>query len=55
MLLENVWGPEYAADTPTLRVHVSHLRQKLGELWGHRLIKTIRGVGYMLVADPKSP
>ena len=27
MILENVWGPEYAEDTQSLRVHVSHLRK----------------------------
>jgi two-component system OmpR family response regulator len=30
----------------TVDVHISHLRQKLGEE-GSRLIKTVRGVGYV--------
>ena len=29
MILAHVWGPEYADDTQTLRVHVSNLRKKI--------------------------
>jgi len=29
MILEKVWGPEYAEDAQTLRVHISHLRKKV--------------------------
>jgi len=47
MILENVWGPEYAEDTQTLRVHVSHLRKKIEP---HpsvpRYIVTEPGVGF---------
>ena len=28
-ILTHVWGPEYAQDAPTLRVHMSHLRKKI--------------------------
>ena len=34
----------------TVDVHISHLRQKLGEE-GTRLIKTVRGVGYLFSKD----
>jgi DNA-binding response OmpR family regulator len=34
----------------TVDVHISHLRQKLGEE-GTRLIKTVRGVGYLFTKD----
>ena len=34
----------------TVDVHISHLRQKLGEE-GTRLIKTVRGVGYLFAKD----
>lgn len=47
MILEHVWGPEYAEDTQTLRVHVSHLRKKVEP---HpsvpRYILTEPGVGF---------
>lgn len=29
MLLSQVWGPDYAEDVQTLRVHISHLRKKI--------------------------
>ena len=47
MLLEKVWGPEYVGDTQTLRVHVSHLRQKI-EAPGDvpRYVLTEPGVGF---------
>ena len=34
----------------TVDVHISHLRQKLGEE-GTRLIKTVRGVGYVFAKE----
>jgi two-component system KDP operon response regulator KdpE len=51
MLLGKVWGPEYVEDTQTLRVHVSHLRQKIEPKGGvpHYVI-TEPGVGFRLVA-----
>jgi DNA-binding response OmpR family regulator len=54
-LLELVKGSADEAFDRAIDVQISRLRQKLGEVWGHRLIKTIRGVGYMLVAEPKAP
>jgi DNA-binding response OmpR family regulator len=54
-LLELVKGSADEAFDRAIDVQVSRLRQKLGDAWGHRLIKTIRGVGYMLVAEPKPP
>jgi two-component system, OmpR family, response regulator len=54
-LLELVKGSAEDAFDRAVDVQVSRLRHKLGDVWGHRLIKTIRGVGYMLVADPKPP
>jgi DNA-binding response OmpR family regulator len=38
----------------TVDVHISHLRQKLGDdPRSPRTIKTVRGVGYVLVKDPR--
>lgn len=42
-ILEKVWGYDYFGDTRVVDVHISHLRQKLGN---ERLIETVRGVGY---------
>jgi two-component system OmpR family response regulator len=38
----------------TVDVHISHLRQKLGDEAGRR-IRTVRGVGYVLAPDPSRP
>jgi two-component system, OmpR family, KDP operon response regulator KdpE len=47
MLLESVWGPEYVGDTQTLRVHVSHLRRKIGSPGEvQHYILTEPGVGF---------
>jgi two-component system KDP operon response regulator KdpE len=52
MLLEQVWGPEYETDTQALRVHVSHLRQKIEPAGGvPRYILTEPGVGFRFVGD----
>ena len=46
VLLERVWGFDYAGGTRTVDVHVAQLRRKLGR---PDLIKTIRGSGYKAV------
>jgi two-component system KDP operon response regulator KdpE len=52
MILEQVWGPEWAEDAQTLRVHVSNLRKKIEPRpGGPRYIITEPGVGFRLAAD----
>ena len=47
MILGKVWGPEYAEDAQTLRVHVSHLRKKIEpQSSSPRYILTETGVGF---------
>jgi DNA-binding response OmpR family regulator len=46
-ILSRVWG--YHHDPNLVEVHVSALRRKLGE---PRLLHTVRGLGYVLRADP---
>ena len=43
-LVTGAWGEEYLGDDAALMVHLSHLRQKLGD--ETTLIHTVRGVGY---------
>ena len=46
-LLSEVWGPAYASDTQTLRVHVANLRRKIeSDPGAPRYITTDPGVGY---------
>ena len=48
-LFREVWSTEYTADTRTLDVHISWLRQAIEEdPRNPRILKTIRGVGYRL-------
>lgn len=48
-LFKTVWETDYTGDTRTLDVHISWLRQAIEEDPRHpRLIKTVRGVGYIL-------
>lgn len=47
-LLEAVWGYEYAGETNTVDVYVRFLRIKLDEVYGLKLIETVRGVGYVI-------
>ena len=50
-LLVEVWGPEYADDTPTLRTHIANLRRKIEPTAGApRYIRTDPGVGYRFTA-----
>ena len=50
MLLDDVWGLNYAGDTRTVDVHIRSLRLKLGACG--ELILTVRGVGYKLEEAP---
>ncbi len=50
-LLVEVWGPEYADDTPTLRTHIANLRRKIEPTAASpRYIRTDPGVGYRFTA-----
>jgi two-component system KDP operon response regulator KdpE len=54
MILQQVWGPEWAEDAQTLRVHVSNLRKKIEpHPGGPRYIITEPGVGFRFAdAEP---
>ena len=47
VLLDRVWGTDYLGDGNLIEVHVSALREKLGDRQ-RRLIRTVRGLGYAL-------
>ena len=51
MLLRAVWGDQWASDQHLVEVHVGNLRRKLGDRGSSpRFIRTVRGVGYGMVA-----
>jgi two-component system, OmpR family, response regulator PrrA len=47
-LLELVWGYDFDVDTNVVDVFVGYLRRKLEAAGDHRLIETVRGVGFAL-------
>lgn len=49
MLLESVWGYDYAGFTRTVDTHMRRLRSKLGA--AGECIETVRGVGYRIRED----
>lgn len=50
MILKDVWGPGYGAESNYVRVYTHRLRKKLGDDEG-RILKTVPGIGYQLLAD----
>ena len=52
-LLTKVWGPEYQGDVPYLRVWISRLRHKLEPRTHRSIIRTVKGMGYMLHTAPE--
>lgn len=47
VLLDKIWGYEYAGETRTVDVHIRNLRKKIEEDDNKpKYIKTVRGVGY---------
>ena len=52
MLLREAWGPAHTTETHYLRIHIGHLRQKLGDdPSAPRFIWTEPGVGYRLITE----
>jgi two-component system KDP operon response regulator KdpE len=50
MILRDVWGPEYGAESHYLRVYAHRIRRKLGEP-AEAMLRTHPGIGYQLVGD----
>ncbi|HEX2173982.1 MAG TPA: winged helix-turn-helix domain-containing protein, partial [Dehalococcoidia bacterium] len=46
-IMNRVWGYDYYGDMNVIEVHISSLRDKLGD-HNRQLIRTVRGVGYTL-------
>ena len=47
-LLDRVCGYSYAGETNVIDVYVRYLRTKIDEVFGIKLITTVRGVGYVI-------
>ncbi len=53
MILKDVWGAGYGAESNYVRVYTHRLRKKLGDDDGH-ILRNIPGVGYQLMPDAQS-
>ena len=49
-IMEAVWGSDVIVGDRTIDVHIRKLREKIGDQY----FKTIKGVGYKFVAEPKN-
>ncbi len=47
-LMERVWGYDYMGETNIVDVYIRYLRSKIDDVYGVKLIHTVRGVGYVL-------
>lgn len=47
-LLERVCGYDYMGETNIVDVYVRHLRAKIDEVYGVKMLETVRGVGYVI-------
>jgi len=47
-ILEKVWGYDYYGDTNVIDVYVRYLRSKIDQKYNVDMIKTVRGVGYII-------
>ena len=47
-LLEKVCGYDYIGETNVIDVYIRYLRSKIDDVFGFRMIRTVRGVGYVI-------
>ena len=48
MILSHVWDYSFDPQTNIVDVLVSRLREKIDRPFDHKLLRTVRGVGYVL-------
>ena len=51
MIVEKIWDQSFEGLTNIVDVYIGHLRRKVDEGYSHKLIRTVRGLGYMLDAE----
>ena len=51
ILLEKVCGYDYAGETNVVDVYIRYLRSKIDEAFGVKMIRTVRGVGYVIQSE----
>ena len=51
VLLNKVCGYEYAGETNVVDVYIRYLRSKIDDVFGVKMIRTVRGVGYVIKSE----
>lgn len=51
MIIEHVWDQSFDGITNIVDVYVRHLRSKIDEGTDHKMIRTVRGTGYMIRSE----
>jgi len=51
IISEHVWDPSFDGLTNIVDVYVRHLRNKVDDAPGRKLIRTVRGVGYVITEE----
>jgi heavy metal response regulator len=54
MIIEHVWDQSFDGITNIVDVYVRHLRNKVDDPHEHKLIRTVRGVGYTITSGAES-
>ena len=55
MIMEHVWDQSFQNLTNIVDVYVKHLRTKVDDPFSPKLIRTVRGVGYVLADETFTP
>ena len=51
VLLNKVCGYDYAGETNVVDVYIRYLRSKIDDVFGVKMISTVRGVGYVIKSE----
>ncbi|WP_230008877.1 response regulator transcription factor [Microbacterium sp. Bi128] len=51
-ILQNVWDPAFEGANNVVEVYIGYLRRKIDVPFGIHSLTTVRGMGYLLSADP---
>ena len=51
-ILDHVWDPAFEGADNVVEVYVGYLRRKIDAPFGLQSLRTVRGMGYLLSADP---
>ena len=49
--IERVWGYDYMGETNVVDVYVRYIRSKIDDVYGINMIRTVRGIGYVIKDD----